>query len=155
MDDLYVAVSSPREATIIVHKTRRVLATGGFNLTKWNSNSKKVPDLPKPDIRLDPESSAPQIQIIFGLPWFPETDTFVIEQKLFHEIKFEEKTSHCKLLRFVASILNPLGIIASFTIRFRKTLQEAWNHGPKWDKPLQLAESSGIKNLIKELSSFQ
>ena len=89
------------------------------------------------------------------MPWFPEADTFVIERKLFRKIKLDEKTSQRKLLRFVASIFDPLGIIAPFTIRFRKVLQAAWNHGPKWDKPLQLDENSDFENLKKELSSFQ
>ncbi|XP_075250799.1 uncharacterized protein LOC142343002 [Convolutriloba macropyga] len=155
MDDLYVAVSSPNEASNIVHETRKVLATGGFNLTKWNSNSQQVLDLLNPDIRLNPETSAPQSQKVLGLPWFPEADTFVIEQKLFHKIKLDEKTSQRKLLRFVASIFDPLGIIAPFTIRFRNVLQAAWNHGPKWDKPLQIDENSDFENLKKELSSFK
>ena len=154
MDDLYVAVSSSNEASNIVHETRKVLATGGFILTKWNSNSQQVLYLLNPDIRLNPETSAPQSQKVLGLPWFPEADTFVIEQKLFHKIKLDEKTSR-KLLRFVASIFDPLGIIAPFTIRFRKVLQAAWNQGPKWDKPLQLDENSDFENLKKELSSFK
>ena len=155
MDDLYIAVSSPNEATNIVHETCKVCATGGFNLTKWNSNSQLVLDLLNPDIRLNPETSAPQSRKVLGPPWFPEAGTFVLERKLFHKIKLDEKTSQRKLLRFVASIFDPLGIIAPFTIRFRKILQAAWNYGPKWDKPLQLDENSDFENLKKELSSFQ
>ena len=155
MDELFVALSSPNEATIDVHDTRKVLATGGFNLTKWNSNSHQVLDQLNPDIRLNPETSAPQSQKVLVLPWFPEADTFVIERILFHKIKLDEKTSQRKLLRFVASLFDPLGIIAPFAIRFRKVLQAAWNHDPKWDKPLQLDENSDFENLKKELSSFQ
>ena len=131
MNDLYLAVSSSNEATETVHETGKVHATGGFNLTKSNLNSQQVLDLLNPDIRLNPETSAPQSQKVLGLPWFPETDSFVIERKLFHKIKLDEETSQRKLLRLVASIFDPLGIIASFTIRFRKILQAAWNHVPK------------------------
>ena len=112
MDYLYLAVSSSNEATKFVHETRKVLATGGFNLTKWSSNSQQVFDLLSLDIRLNSETSAPQIQKVLGLPWFPETDKFVIDQKPFHKIKLDEKTSQRKLLRFVASIFDPLGVIA-------------------------------------------
>ena len=66
-----------------------------------------------------------------------------------------KKRVSVKLLRFVASIFDPLGFIAPFTIRFRKVLQAAWNHCPKWDKPLQLDENSDFENLKKELSSFK
>ncbi|XP_075252273.1 uncharacterized protein LOC142344459 [Convolutriloba macropyga] len=75
VEDLFVAVSSPNEATNIVHDTRKVLASGGFNLTKWNSNSHQVLDLLNPDIRLNPETSAPQSQKDVHLP-----------RKLFNEI---------------------------------------------------------------------
>ena len=67
MDGLYVSVSSPNETTNIFHKTCKVLATGGFNLTKWNTNSQQVLDLLNPDIRLNPETSAPQSQKVLGL----------------------------------------------------------------------------------------
>ena len=100
MKDLFVAVPSPNEATNIIHDTRKVLATGGFNLTKWNSNSHQVLDLLNPDIRLNPETPAPQSQKVLGLPWFPEADTFVIEQKLVHKIKLDEKTSQRETTSF-------------------------------------------------------
>ena len=70
MDYLFVAVSSPNEATNIVHGTRNVLATGGFNLTKWNSNIHQVLDQLNPDIRLNQETSAPQSQNVLGLTGF-------------------------------------------------------------------------------------
>ncbi|XP_075263453.1 uncharacterized protein LOC142355053, partial [Convolutriloba macropyga] len=154
MDDLYLAVSSSNEATKIVHETRKVPATGGFNLTKFNSYSQQVLDLLNPDTRLTPETSAPQSQKVLGLPWFPETDTFVIKQKLFHKIKLDEKMSQRKILRFVASKFDALGIIAPFT-RFRKILQIALNYGPKWSKPIQLDEKSVFENLKKELAFFE
>ena len=155
MDDLYLAVLSSNEATKMVHETRKVLATGGFNLTMWNSNRQQVLDLLNLDIRLNPETFPPQIQKFLGLPWFSETDTFVIERKLLYKIKLDENTSQRKLFRFVAAIFDPLGIIAPFTIRFLKILQAAWNHGPKWDKPMQLDEKSDFENLKNDLSFFQ
>ena len=68
MDDLYVAISSPNEATNIVHETRKILATGGFNRTKWNSKSQQVLDLLNPDIRFNPKTSLTQCQKVLGLP---------------------------------------------------------------------------------------
>ena len=53
----------------------------GFNLTKWNSNGQQVLDLLNPDILLNPETTAPQSQKVFGLPWFQEADTFFYRAK--------------------------------------------------------------------------
>ena len=63
MDDSHLAVSSSNVATKIFHETLKVLASGGFNLTKWNSNFQEdVLDLLNPlNIRLNSETSAPQI----------------------------------------------------------------------------------------------
>ena len=123
MDDLFVAVTSPNGATNIVHDTRKFLATGGFNPAKWKSNSHQVFEQLNPDVRLNPETFAPKSQKVLRLPWLPEADTFVIGRKLFHKIKLDEKTRQRILFCFVASIFDPLGIIAPFTIRFRKVLQ--------------------------------
>ena len=40
MDDLYVSLTSEEDATDTARKLREVLASGGFNLTKWSSNSR-------------------------------------------------------------------------------------------------------------------
>ena len=60
-----------------------------------------------------------------------------------------------KLLRFVASTFDPLGFIAPLTIRVRKSLQATWNHGPKWDKTLNLNEFAKITQLQNELRDFR
>ena len=59
-----------------------------------------------------------------------------------------------KLLRFVAAIFRPLGFIAPLSIRVRKSLQAAWNHWQKWDKPLNLNEFAGLTQLQNELRDF-
>ena len=60
-----------------------------------------------------------------------------------------------KLLRFVASIFDPLDFIAPLTIRVRKSLHATWNHGPKWDKPLDLNEFADLTQLQNELREFR
>ena len=39
MDDLYLSVPTDEQATDTSQILRTVLSTGGFNLTKWSSNS--------------------------------------------------------------------------------------------------------------------
>ena len=60
-----------------------------------------------------------------------------------------------KLLRFVASIFDPLEFIAPLTIWVRKSLQAAWNHGPKWDKTLNLNDFADLTQLQNELRDFR
>ena len=41
MDDLYKAVSTPTEATQLMNDLQKMFSLGGFNLTKWTSNSQQ------------------------------------------------------------------------------------------------------------------
>ena len=114
---------------------RATLSRGGFNLTKWNSNSSEFLETVEPGIRLDTSKVQPQNQKALGLPWNPITDRSMIETMLFRKINLNEDITQRELLRFVASLFDPLGFIPSLTIPLRKVLQAAWNQGPKWDKP--------------------
>ena len=55
----------------------------------------------------------------------------------------------------MASLFDPLGFIAPLTIRLRKVLQAAWNHGPKWDKPFLLDDIQDFSSLRKEVPTFK
>ena len=79
MDDLYVATDSMKKAQRILREMRATLSRGGFNLTKWNSNSSEFLENVEPGIRLDPSKVHPQNQKVLGLPWHPITDCYTIE----------------------------------------------------------------------------
>ena len=90
MDDLYVATDSVEKAQRILREMRATLSRGGFNLTKWNSNSSEFLETLEPGIKLDPSKVQPQNQKVLGLPWKPITDCYMIETKLFRKINFNE-----------------------------------------------------------------
>ena len=126
MDDLYISTADVEIAVNFMNSTEECLSLGGFNLTKWNSNSDKFlinvanENLSKPDL------PSPQPQQVLGLPWNASTDEYIIENKLFKRFPNDQFTTRRKLLKFVASIFDPLGVIAPLTIRLRKILQVAW-----------------------------
>ena len=155
MDNLYVATDSVERAQRILREMRATLSRGGFNFTKWNSNSSEFLATLEPGMRLDPSKVQPQNQKALGLPWNPITDCYMIETKLFRKINFNEAITRRKLLRFVASLFDPLGFIAPLTIRLRKVLQAAWNQGPKWDKPLLVQNFPDFVTLRDKISNFK
>ena len=99
MDDLYVATDSVEKAQRILREMRATLSRGGFNLTKWNSNSSEFLETVDPGIRLDPSKVHPQNHKVLGLPWNPITDCHMIETKLFRKINLNEDITPRKLLR--------------------------------------------------------
>ena len=103
---------------------------------------------------LKPNLPSPQPQKVLGSPWSVSTDEYTIEKKLFKAFPNDQFTTQRKLLMFVASIFDPLGVKAPLTIRVRKMLQAAWNQGPKWDAPLDVQQFHLLCFHLFELPSF-
>ena len=87
MDDLYISTNSLEGAQKILQGMRNVLSKGGFNLTKWNSNSPQFLNSVEAKIRLHPDNALPQKQKVLGLPWNAALDCYVIESKLLQKIQ--------------------------------------------------------------------
>ena len=138
MDDQYISTANVESAVNVMNSAKECLSLGGFNLTKWNSNSDKLLKNVANKNLLMPVLPSPQPQKILGLPWNASTDEYIIDERLFKRFPNDKFTTQRKLLKFVASIYDPLGVIAPLTIRVRKILQVAWGKGPQWDAPLDV-----------------
>ena len=129
---------------------RKVLSKRGSNLLKWNSSSPEFLNSIEPKIRLHPDNALPQNQKVIGSQWNAALNCYVIESKLLQKIQITGNVTQKVLLKLLASLFDPLGFIAPLTIRLRKVLQAAWNHGPKWDKPLLLDNIQDFSSLREE-----
>ena len=71
MDDLYVSLTSEEDATDTARKLRENLASGGFNLTKWSSNSCNFLAGFSPELRASGANPDKKLtmQRVLGLPW--------------------------------------------------------------------------------------
>ena len=127
MDDLYISTANVESAVNVMNSTKKCLSLGGFNLTKWNSNSDVFLKNVANENHSKPDLPSPQHQKILGLPWNASTDEYIIDKRLFKRLPDDQFTTQRKLLKFVASIVDPPGVIATLTIRVRKILQTAWN----------------------------
>ncbi|XP_063728597.1 uncharacterized protein LOC134856162 [Symsagittifera roscoffensis] len=86
MDDLYVTSSTVEEALQQMTQLRGSLSRGGFNLNKWNSNSKPFLDSIDPNILVSPNDPTPKHQRVLGVHWNTNTDCYFIDNKKF--VKF-------------------------------------------------------------------
>ena len=160
MDDLYVSLTSEEDATDTARKLREVLASGGFNLTKWSSNSRKFLAGLSPELRAtgaNPDDKL-TLQRVLGLPWDPEKDTYLIQPESYRKAKDIRIPTQRNLLKFTSSIFDPLGITAPLIIRLRCIMQLAWSTGQQWDKPIpedQLAEFQQWTDEIDHLENIQ
>ena len=125
MDDLYVSTANIESAVNVMNSTKECLSLSGFNLTKWNSNSDEFLKNVANENLLKPDVSSAQPKKVLGLPWNASTEEYIIEKRLFKRFPNDQFTTQSKRLKFVASIFDPLGVIAPLTIRVRKILQAA------------------------------
>ena len=154
-DDLYISTADVESAVNVMNSTKECLSLGGFNLTKWNSNSDEFLKNVANENLLKRDLPSPQPQKVLGLPWNASTDEYIIDKKLLKRFSNDQFTAQRKLLKFVASIFDPLGVIAPLTIRVRKILQATWNKGPQWDAPLDVQQFPDILQFKHELPSYQ
>ena len=135
MDDLLRSESDVETAVKLQREVTRLVARGGFRLTKWVSNSAEV--LRQIDVveraHPDPEAYTDDMhqERALGCVWFPSRDVLGIPSQIC-------VTSLTKrgLLQGVASIFDPLGIVSPFTLKAKLLIQRLWALKYAWDDQL-------------------
>ena len=79
MNKLYVSLTSDEDATVTTQNLWKVLASGGFNQTKWSSNKRNILAGLSPELRAN--GANPDVPLtlqgVLGLPWDPEKNTYL------------------------------------------------------------------------------
>ena len=154
VDDFLCSVSEENEAITLIEQVTSLCMKGGFHLTKWVTNSKRVFDsIPEEEkgmdlvnLDLDPLPTDRAL----GVLWDLQTDSvgFPIEMK------------HCpatrrNILSIVASVYDPHGLVSPFTLIAKILLQDLCKRAVEWDAPLCEKDESQWNNWISGLSELQ
>ena len=125
VDDLLKSQKTEESAIDLVKNVREMCASGGFKLTKFISNSRRVletipiEDHAKSLKDLDLKFDSLPIERALGMLWNVENDT------LEFKITLEDKPlTHRGILATVSSIYDPLGLIGSLLLPGRHILQQ-------------------------------
>lgn len=125
VDDCLKSVSSVTDAVNLVKDLTAACAKGGFQLSKWMSNSHSVlASIPEEhrskttkDLDLDKEHLP--VERALGLHWCAELDVFIFK------ITVEERPHTRRgILSVLCSIYDPLGFLSSLTLPPKLLLQE-------------------------------
>ena len=160
VDDCLKSVRSEEEAVNTVRQLTKLLACGGFRLTKWLSNRRKVLEaIPQQEraktlrgVDLDRESLP--VDRALGIHWDAEEDTLGISVH-------PKLRSHTRrgLLSVMCSVYDPLGFVCPYVLRAKLLFQGECRIANKgWDEPLEsTTQGQWIKWLDKldRLSEFQ
>ena len=136
MDELLKSVKDVQSAKQLVHNVINICKSGGFNLTKFMSNSKEllaiIPEEKRKDGMKDKYLSGdlPNDKAL-EICWNIEKDMFTFK------INLDGKPIMKSLLSMISSMYNPLGFAAPFVLERRKNLQSFCNKNEQWDEIIQ------------------
>lgn len=137
VDDCLKSLWTTEQAINLAHQLKLLLLRGGFNLTKWISNSRElmrsIPEsqLAKGVHSLDLDLDQLPSERALGLLWNTETDCFQFE------IGISQKPSTRRgLLSIVSSVYDPLGFVSPFILGGKRLFQELCRQGLGWDDPM-------------------
>jgi len=133
VDDYLKSVETPEKAISSVDQLRNLLGRGGFNLTKWVSNSRAVLQTMPRHLHasgvqdLDLGSEVLPVERALGVRGNIETDEFVLKVQL----KRKPPTRR-GLLSVMSSVYDPLGFISPFLLSAKIILQDLCRRKLKW-----------------------
>jgi hypothetical protein len=125
VDDGLTSLETPEEAIALIHNSRESCSKGGFNLTKFLSNSKEVVQAIPSTCRakgiqnIDLRHDNLPVERALGIVWHVESDVF----KFQIELKDQPLTRR-GILSTIYSVFDPLRLVSPFVLRGKMILQE-------------------------------
>ena len=157
MDDFAKSVDTEEEAIELYNQLKTVLIKGGFNLTKWITNNSIVMNSFKEGDRAESTTKTfeaePAASSLLGLQWNMEEDTLEVCRGVSKEVP--SKITRV-VLSFVASVFDPLGVVAPFTMRMRILLKTTWAKcGQLWDEMIAEDDKSSFLQWVSGLQQLK
>ena len=160
VDDCLKSVETVEGAIQLSKQLSELLALGGFRLTKWISNSRRVLETIPLGERakvvkdMDLDSERLPVERALGVSWDTEDDTLAITTR--PKLKAHTRRG---LLSVVCSVYDPLGFVCPFVLRAKILFQDECRlKGKSWDDPLEVhTQEKWMKWLddIPKLSEFK
>ena len=115
-------------------KCKETLRQGSFHLRKFKSNSRELENLVR-DIFPDDIDNVTMVEKVLGILWGRESDDFLFNFDDALEKVCLQPTKR-DILKFIASIYDPLGIINPVVVQMKILFQDICFSKLKWDEPL-------------------
>ena len=148
MDDYLQGFKTTEMAAITTTEVKDTLQKGGFKLTKFFSNDSNTV------MKITGENADTAIeQRILGQMWNAQEDIFIFKRP---DLKLDVKSMQQRqLLSLAASLFDPLGIIASFSIRVRCILQSIVKQGNNWNNQIPREFQHDLRQWVDEYEQMQ
>ena len=154
MDDSLTSVADENEGCDLYQQLSLLWKRAGMHARKWLSNSTAVLALIPPSDRaaqLTLESSElPSVKTL-GILWEASNDVFTFSHKTPPDVQALTKRT---FLKKIASLFDPLGLLAPFTVRAKVLLQSMWISGYDWDDEVDPCSAEEAREWFAELSNL-
>ena len=185
VDDLLSGAGDDEKALEIYHKSKKIMADGGFNLRKWNSNSQNVMSeisrferpqedsitqrKAQPDVTIEDDRSYAKtttgsassstkddsVVKVLGLNWNTVSDELFFDFSSLHTYAMSLPLSKRSVLKVTAKIFDPMGFLTPFTIGLKILFQELCVGKTNWDETLQGTLLGKWNSLLNEIRCFE
>ena len=153
VDDCLKSVPTESQAIHLVKELKAICATGGFNLTKWTSNSRAVlasipmEERAKEVKDLDLDKDHLPIERALGMRWDIESDTF-----FFLITPKQLSVTRRSILSVLSSVYDPLGFLAPVMLPGKGILQDLCRLKCGWDEDIPKAYTEKWKEWLKDIN---
>ena len=179
VDDLLAGAGNVQEGFDMYQQSKELMAKGGFNLRKWNSNSASLLQLidnkEKAMVQPKTEESNPPIEEedesftkstigpnqvsdklvkTLGVCWNTESDEMSFDFKELIEYANTLRVTKRSLLKLSAKVFDPLGLLSPFTITMKCEFQSLCLEKFDWDVELQGNRQRLWKNFVSSLTQL-
>lgn len=131
MDDLLTGADTIEDARTIRDETIALLRSGGFELSKWASNSRELLfELPDQDSGAVTISGGTDSRVL-GIHWNKLLDTFYFT---YEASEVSDEVSKRVILSEISRLFDPLGLLGPVIVLAKLILQDLWQSGTHWDE---------------------
>ena len=137
MDDSLDSVEEDEKGVELYHQLNALWAKAGMHARKWVSNSATVmAAIPEDDraTEVNIRDSKDTVTTTLGLQWNSTDDVLAVPATPVPEDYPITKRS---VLKKIATVFDPLGLVSPFVVQAKIMLQELWNRGYDWDEEVQ------------------
>lgn len=154
MDDSMDSVEDEKAGCQLYKELSALWKGAKMHPRKWLSNSSAVlAEIPEADraseINLE-EGQLPSVKTL-GVLWQAEEDVFAFKlAPPADDFRFTKRN----LLRKIATIFDPLGLVSPYVIRGKMIMQEVWMSGADWDDELPVNLEKKAEQWLSELTEL-
>ena len=146
VDNLQYTCNTSEELINYFFKVNKIFAEAHLYLKEWTTNNVDLQTLAQ---AYGISSKDDEISKVLGLQWEKNQDLLKVNQKSISKLIFTKR----EVLRFVAQIYDPLGVLLPVTVAGRIFLQKLWRYKLGWDSEFSDELKQEWTNIAQELQN--